>query len=395
MNLAIERLTSAPVCAQPVEIVERKGKGHPDTICDRAAEELSISLSRYYIEKFGRVLHHNVDKCVLAGGKSDVAFGRGKVTSPIYLLLVGRATSQIGETAVPIGELAIDGTKRWLKETFRFLDIERDIEIEYMIKPGSIDLVAAFEKELKVPLANDTSIGVSFAPFSETERLVKEVEKYLNSRETKEAHPYIGEDIKVMGVRIGEEIRLTVAVAFISHLVPSLNDYIETKGNLTSMISNFCSGVVSKKVSVNINSADVVEKGVVYITATGTSAESGDDGQVGRGNRVGGLITPYRPMTLEATAGKNAISHVGKLYNIAAHNIAHSLTSQDGINEAYCYLVSQIGRPITEPQIVDLKVRSELSEDKIRQTVERVVELELKGLPFLWERVINREFELF
>ncbi len=395
MNLTIERLTSTPVCAQPVEIVERKGKGHPDTICDRAAEELSISLSRYYLEKFGRVLHHNVDKCILAGGKSDVSFGRGKVTSPIYLLLVGRATSQIGETAVPIGELAIDGTKQWLRETFRFLDIDKDIEIDYRIKPGSIDLVAAFEKELKVPLANDTSIGVSFAPFSETERLVKEVERYLNSRETKEAHPYIGEDIKVMGVRIGEEIRLTVAVAFISHLIPSLKDYIETKTDLISMLNNFCSSIVSKKVSVNVNTADVVEKGAVYITATGTSAESGDDGQVGRGNRVGGLITPYRPMTLEATAGKNAISHVGKLYNIAAYNIAQRLTSQDGIHEGYCYLVSQIGRPITEPQIVDLKVRSELSEDEIRQTVESVVELELKGLPFLWKRVINREFELF
>lgn len=395
MNLFMERLTSIPVNKQPVEIVERKGKGHPDTICDRAAEELSINLSRYYLEKFGRVLHHNVDKCILAGGSSEVSFGGGKVTKPVYLLLVGRATSEVGGTPVPIGELAVDGTKNWLREAFRFLNVDKDIEIDYRIRPGSIDLVAAFEKELEVPLANDTSIGVSFGPLTETERLVREVEVYLNSKEVKKAHPYIGEDIKVMGVRVGEDIRLTVAIAFISHLIPSLKDYIEIKSRVSSIITEYSGSIVSKKVSVDVNTADVMEKGAVYITVTGTSAESGDDGQVGRGNRVGGLITPYRPMTLEATGGKNAISHVGKLYNIAAYNIANALTSTDGITEAYCYMVSQIGRPITEPQVVDLKLRTELSEGEVKRITEEVVGSELKGLPFLWKRVIKREFELF
>lgn len=146
VKLNIERLSSVPVHTQQVEIVERKGKGHPDTICDRAAEELSITLSRYYLERFGRVLHHNVDKCILAGGSSEVAFGGGRVTKPIYLLLVGRATSEVGGTPVPIGEMVVEGTRMWLKETFRFLDINKDIEIEHRIRPGSIDLVAAFEK---------------------------------------------------------------------------------------------------------------------------------------------------------------------------------------------------------------------------------------------------------
>lgn len=395
MNLHIERLTSVPISKQTIEIVERKGKGHPDTICDRAAEELSINLSSYYLEKFGRVLHHNVDKCILAGGSSDASFGGGRVTKPIYLLLVGRATSEVGGAPVPIGELAVDGTRRWLREAFRFLDTERDIEIDYRIRPGSIDLVAAFEKEKEVPLANDTSIGVSFFPLTETEKIVREVEAYLNSREVKEAHPYIGEDIKVMGVRIGENIRLTVAIAFISHLIPALKDYLEIKERVASIISDYCKGFINKKVAVDINTADVIEKEAVYITVTGTSAESGDDGQVGRGNRVGGLITPYRPMSLEATAGKNAISHAGKLYNIAARNMAERAASIDGIKEAHCYLVSRIGMPITEPQIVDLKIRSELSDIEVKRIIEESVETELKGLPFLWKRVINREFELF
>jgi len=395
VNLNIERSTSIQVYKQGVEIVERKGKGHPDTICDRAAEELSINLSKYYIEKFGRILHHNVDKCILAGGSSDAGFGGGKVTKPIYLLLVGRAASEVGGTPVPIGELAVDGTKRWLKEAFRFLDVEKDIEIEYRIRPGSMDLVAAFEKETAVPLANDTSIGVSFWPLTETERLVRELELYLNSGAVKDLHPYIGEDIKVMGVRKGDEIKLTVAIAFISRLIPSLKDYLEIKGRVALIAYDFCRGISTKNVSVDVNSADIQEKGAVYITVTGTSAESGDDGQVGRGNRVGGLITPYRPMTLEATAGKNAISHVGKLYNIAARNIARRVASIKGMDEAYCYMVSQIGKPINEPQVVDLKVRSELSEPETENIVEEAVATELKELPFLWKRVIRREFELF
>jgi S-adenosylmethionine synthetase len=395
MKIYIERSTFAPVDTQPIEIVERKGKGHPDTVCDRASEDLSINLSRHYLEKFGRVLHHNVDKCILAGGSSDVSFGGGRVTKPIYILLVGRATSDVGGVPVPVGEMAVEGTKRWLKEAFRFLDPERDVEIDYRIRPGSVGLVATFEKEIEIPLANDTSIGVSFSPLTETERVVKGVEVYLNSKDVKDAHPYIGEDIKVMGVRVGGEVRLTVAAAFISHMIPSLKDYIEIKKRVASLVSDYCSGITSLRALVDVNTADVLEKEAVYITVTGTSAESGDDGQVGRGNRVGGLITPYRPMSLEATAGKNAISHVGKLYNIAAHGITESLSSVDGIDEAYCYLVSQIGKPITEPQVVDLKVRSGLGDAEVKRITEEVVETELRGLPFLWKKVINREFELF
>lgn len=395
MNLHIERSTSPPLHKQSVEIVERKGKGHPDSICDRAAEELSINLSKFYLERFGRVLHHNVDKCILAGGQSEVAFGGGKVTDPIYLLIVGRAASEVGGVHVPLNELVADGTRRWLKKTFRFLDVEKEIEVDYKIRPGSSGLVTAFEKETDIPLANDTSIGVSFYPLTETENLVREVELYLNSEEAKKLHPYLGEDIKVMGVRVGDELKLTVAVAFISHLIRSLKDYVEIKGRVGSMVTEFCSGITAKKVSVDINTADIVEKEAVYITVTGTSAESGDDGQVGRGNRVGGLITPYRPMTLEATAGKNAISHVGKLYNIAARNIAMRVAAIGGVEEVYCYLVSQIGRPINDPQAVNIKVRAQLKEEELKKNTEEAVETELKGLPFLWRKVINGEFELF
>ena len=94
MKVMVTPLTSAPVAARPVEIVERKGIGHPDTICDALAEELSIALSKFYLERFGLILHHNVDKALLWGGAARAGFGGGEVLQPIELFLAGRATRE-------------------------------------------------------------------------------------------------------------------------------------------------------------------------------------------------------------------------------------------------------------------------------------------------------------
>lgn len=53
---------------RPMEIVERKGTGHPDTICDALAENLSAALRRFWLEMIGAVPHYNVDKVLLRGG---------------------------------------------------------------------------------------------------------------------------------------------------------------------------------------------------------------------------------------------------------------------------------------------------------------------------------------
>ena len=65
INISISTLGSTPDSSTSVEIVERKGIGHPDTMCDALAEELSQALCKYYLEKSGLVLHHNVDKALL------------------------------------------------------------------------------------------------------------------------------------------------------------------------------------------------------------------------------------------------------------------------------------------------------------------------------------------
>jgi S-adenosylmethionine synthetase len=60
-----------------VEIAERKGSGHPDTLCDYVTEGISRALSEYYLSEFGCIMHHNVDKALLLGGEAEPDTGAG------------------------------------------------------------------------------------------------------------------------------------------------------------------------------------------------------------------------------------------------------------------------------------------------------------------------------
>ncbi len=395
-NIVVSPMTFEPVYEAQAEIVERKGIGHPDTVCDSLAEELSVELSKLYIEEFGAIMHHNVDKALLVGGVASPKFGGGEVISPIELYLVGRALSAKDDRPLPVEEIAIEVTRSWIGKNLRNLDPDRHLIIKPRIKPGSSDLVdlfLRFQTKGEVPLANDTSFGVGYAPLDELEKVVFETERLLNSPEFKEKHPEVGEDVKVMGVRIKDGIRITVACAFVDKFVSNLEDYLSKKEEVKKEVEKLAASFVKGKFEVFFNTADDPQKGSVYITVTGTSAEQGDDGQVGRGNRVNGLITPYRPMSLEAAAGKNPVSHIGKIYNVVANIIAERVVKEiEEIEEAYCYIVSQIGKPINEPQVCDVKVRTSRDVKGIESSVVRIAQEELDKMPTTWKRFLNREF---
>ncbi len=397
-NVVVTPMTFEPVYSQDAEIVERKGVGHPDTMCDSIAEELSVELSKLYIEEFGAIMHHNVDKALLVGGVANPEFGGGEVISPIELYLVGRALNEKDGKPLPVEEIAIEVARRWIKENVRNLDPDRHVIVQPRIKPGSkdlVDLFLRFQQKGEVPLANDTSFGVGFAPLDDLERVVFETEQFLNSPKLKEEHPEVGEDIKVMGVRIKDRIRITIACAFVSRYVSSLQDYLNKKESVLSKVRDLASSITDKEVEVFMNTADDPEGGSVYITVTGTSAEQGDDGQVGRGNRVNGLITPYRPMSLEAAAGKNPVSHIGKIYNTVANLIAERVVKEiEEVEEAYCYIVSQIGKPINEPQVCDVKVRTSRDISGLQDEVIKIAQQELDEMPSTWRRFLNREFSV-
>jgi len=386
-------MTFKPVYELDAEIVERKGIGHPDTICDYLAENLSRELCKWYISEYGAIMHHNVDKALLVGGVARAEFGGGEVIEPIEIYLVGRAILEKGSKRLDAHELAVESAKRWLRENIRNLDVERHVKIHTKIKPGSKDLVELFErfqKKGEVPLANDTSFGVGYAPLDSLERAVFEAESFLNSPDMKKEHPEIGEDIKVMGVRIKDRYRLTIALAFVGKYIKDIEDYFQKKEAILKKVKERVEGVVGKEVEVFINTADSKEENSVYITVTGTSAEQGDDGQVGRGNRVNGLITPYRPMSLEAAAGKNPVSHIGKIYNRVANLIAQRVVKEiEEVEESYCYIVSQIGKPINEPQVLDVSVRTKKDIKAIEEVVRKIAQEELDRMPEVWKGFVE------
>ncbi len=405
LNYIFHLMRREPVNEFPVEIVERKGLGHPDTICDGVVERIAMYLTRYYTENFGFPLHFNVDKAVLVGGRAKPEFGGGEILEPIILHVVGRATTSVkketgDEEPVPIGPLVLKAVHDYINENFRYLDPVQHIVVQYSIRPGSVDLVKTYErvKKLGVPPANDTSIGVGFAPLTDTERICLEVERFLNSPEVKNKYPAVGEDIKVMCVRMNQRIRITLAMATISREVNSMDEYLALKEEIRDLVLKKVSNMTDREVEIQVNTADNPANGIAYITVTGTSAESGDDGQVGRGNRVNGLITPMRPMSIEAAAGKNAVSHVGKIYQVAAKIAAERIYEKvGGIKEVYVILVSTIGQPITKPQIINIQYIPEegISRSDVEQEMRSIVNEVLEELPMLWRKFMKGEIRVY
>jgi S-adenosylmethionine synthetase len=400
MNVDVTPLSAPAVGTLPLEIVERKGVGHPDTICDALAENLSIALSRFYLEHFGAILHHNVDKGLLWAGVARPAFGAGDILEPMEIYITGRATGEFHGLKAPLEELAVEASRAWLRSNIRFLDPERHVRIVPRIRPTSPDLAALYLRQhaAGVPLANDTSFGVGFAPLSELERIVLQVERRLNAQEAKQAHPEIGEDIKVMGARRGGEIALTVACALVGRHVADMADYRAKREAVRRLALDIAASISHSPVDVQVNAADGDTLDSVYLTVTGLSAESGDDGQVGRGNRVNGLITPYRPMTLEAAAGKNPVTHVGKLYNVIANRVAGEVVARvPEVEESHCFLLSRIGRPIDEPQVFEVRVR--LAEpaalDSVRATIAELARAELSRIGSLWREAIEGALQVW
>ncbi len=381
---------------RPIEIVERKGLGHPDTICDMLSEKFSVALSKYYLERFGLVLHHNVDKALIAAGRSEPAFGAGRIVEPFDLFLAGRATAEVRGEKIPLLELAHDAVSAWFATHMHAFDMPTGLRLHCITRQGSCELVELFRRQREQGryLANDTSCGVGFAPLTELERLVLAVEKELNTSAFKKQFPETGEDIKVMGVRERDSIKLTVSCAFIGRFLAGFPAYRNAKESLRASVLQIARGITSRPVDVRINAADGETEDSIYLTVSGTSAEIGDDGETGRGNRINGLITPCRPMTLEAAAGKNPITHVGKLYNAAANRMAAALVAEvPGLTGAECYLVSQIGAPIDEPRSVYLRLRHEdggLGSD-LRARVDDIAAREIARIPQLWTSFLNEQ----
>lgn len=367
INLKIQ---SQKKIEEPVEIVERKGLGHPDTICDLIVDQLSIRLSQIYLKEFGTIPHFNIDKALLSAGETENRFGGGKILKPMLFVIGDRATEKVGNKKINLEKVIRQEIYAFLKQNYRFLN-EKNFLIQNEIKPGSSSLVDIFSRQGKILPANDTSALVGYAPMTFLESLVFDLERFLNSKKFKKEYPETGEDIKIMGYRDNKRIHLVLAVAFVDKFIKSEKDYFEKKKNVVKAIENFLTKNYPQKITFEINTLDKKGRGIsgCYLTVTGTSADSGDSGEVGRGNRVNGVIPLNRVAGSEASAGKNCVSHVGKIYNLLSFKIADEIYQKTGKKNTV-WLVSKIGQPVDQPALISVSIENlSKKEEKITKEV--------------------------
>jgi S-adenosylmethionine synthetase len=397
-NIRIESADRLAVEDQQVEIVERKGIGHPDSLCDGIAESVSRALSNLYLDRVGKVLHYNTDETQLVAGEAAPAFGGGEVIEPIYVLLVGRATKHYDGQKLPVNSVALDAAREYLNEHVPELDYGTDIVVEARLGEGSGDLQDVFgEDNVQVPMANDTSFGVGHAPLTETEEIVLNIERELNGAYADE-NPHLGPDVKVMGKREGDQIDITIAAAMVDSYVADMEEYKAAVASVREHATDVANRYTDRDVDVAVNTADDYSEGSIYLTVSGTSAEQGDDGSVGRGNRANGLISPNRPMSMEATSGKNPVNHIGKIYNLLSTDIAETVVADvDGIRDMQIRLLSQIGRPIDEPHVADAKIVTEdgVALSDIEAEVADIVDDRLANVTDITRRTIDGELTTF
>ena len=397
-NIRVEPIDRRAVEDQEIEIVERKGIGHPDSICDGIAESVSRALSQAYLDRVGKILHYNTDETQLVAGTAAPAFGGGEVVEPIYVLIVGRATKEFEGTRIPVDSIALRAARDYLREAIPEIDLETDVVVDIKLGEGSGDLQDVFgEEATTVPMANDTSFGVGHAPLSETERIVYNAERKLNTEFVAD-HPALGPDVKIMGKREGDHIDITVAAAIVDRYVGSLDDYDAEVEAIREYVADLAGEYTDRDVAVHVNTADDYQSGSIYLTTTGTSAEQGDDGSVGRGNRANGLITPNRSMSMEATSGKNPVNHIGKIYNLLSTEIARTVVDEvDGIRDLRIRLLSQIGKPIDRPHVADARLVTEAGIDlaDIEDDVVAIIDRELADVTDITRDVIEGDLSTF
>jgi S-adenosylmethionine synthetase len=353
MAVTLEAIADRPVSRRRIELVERKGLGHPDTVCDSLVEAISVALNRMYLDRLGAIAHYNIDKALLVAGQCTKAFGSGAMTRPMEFCVGDRATYIVGGERLPVEEVAQEAVERWLAARLPGVRAGKDLQTRFVLAPGSEELRGIYTKPGQEIASNDTCGASGYAPLTPTEEIVLAAEAFLNSTEFKAAFPDTGQDVKVLGVREDDRLALTVAMPMSCLHVGSEAAYFARKEEiLHALATRFRSTPFAIDWRLNCLDRPGLGLGGVYLTLTGTSAEDADSGQVGRGNRANGLIAFSRPTGGEATAGKNPVAHAGKVYSVLSHRLARLIHGRcPQITEVYVHLAARIGEPVDRPWI--------------------------------------------
>nr|WP_233518563.1 methionine adenosyltransferase [Streptomyces corynorhini] len=314
-----------------VEVVERKGLGHPDTLADSIAELASIRYSEYCLTEFGAVLHHNLDKVAVLGGRARFGDSDGTYDRPVRIVFGGRASASFGGRAIPLREILEAAAAEQLRSALPgFEHIIWEVRHEttdsskfpHWFAPRHLSDLP----ERPVAFSNDTALLVGTAPRTLAETVALLTESHFRRR------PWAGSDIKALVIRNGSAFTVTACVpAVAGHLTTSaeFEDAVtDAARDLTAQLAKRLPGPI--EVVCNTRNTRSGPLSGQYFTVSGSAIDYGEDGLVGRGNARSGLITPGQQAGNEALFGKNPAYHVGKVGGWLADEAALALARRTG-----------------------------------------------------------------
>lgn len=377
-----------------VEFVERKGVGHPDSLANFIAESACLAICNFFREKYKFIPRFNVNQVGIIGGKTEVQFGKSKIKMPARVFISGKSAVFYKKDIKLINGKTSEAAKNLLICIFD-KKAKKNFKIKSEIAAYS-ESNKNFFKNKKIPLAEDTSLGIGFYPYTNTEKLTL----FLSDQLVALAKDFpIGEDTKVMVLRKGKSYLFIISIAFIAYKIKNIESYFKVKDAVKEQIKKIISKKTKSKFEIIINSADDIKKNKAYITATGSAAEH-DSGSLGRGNGISGLITPLRSSSMEVAYGKNPVYNIGKIYSIFAFYLAEKIFKILGKgNQVEVEIISRVGNPVDLPQMVNIQTSYETTENK-KIRIKKMIEKEfLKNfiilndinLTVLADKIINNK----
>ncbi|HDR4765568.1 TPA: methionine adenosyltransferase [Bacillus thuringiensis] len=359
------------------EVVERKGLGHPDTLADGIAEAAEIEYCRYCLDKFGYIPHHNFDKVMIVGGQSIQKYGGDNFSDPIKVIFMGRGSKSFGDEKIPLEDIQIKAAKKYLSRVLPHLDVNSKSIVEfrsitsshstrpYWFNPRDKNDLPEYNDD--GPTANDTATMISYWPLTKSEKLALDIEGYFYKNNTDDL-PYprfkeFGGDIKVMVVRDGDTIVATVAVPQITTMTANADQYFLRENKLRDNLKRYI-----KSLYPNDDIQLILNSRPPYLVTAGSCTDFGEEGAVGRGNKTHGIISSFRPNTMEAPHGKNATYFVGKVLGYHADVISKRIYEATGV-PCQVILRANIGDKLYSPSKILVSTAKKVDEIIIQNII--------------------------
>ncbi|QWI72983.1 S-adenosylmethionine synthetase (plasmid) [Bacillus mycoides] len=365
------------------EVVERKGLGHPDTLTDGIAEAAEIEYCKYCLDKFGYIPHHNFDKVTIIGGNCIQKYGGGDFTDPIKVIFMGRGSKNFGDEKIPLEDIQIKAAKAYLSRVLPHLDVESKSTIEfhsitsshstrpYWFNPRDKNDLPEYNGD--GPTANDTATMISYWPLTMSEKLALDIEGYFYKNDA-DGLPYprfreFGGDIKVMVVRDGDVIVATVTVPQITTMTASADHYFLRENKLRDNLTKYVEYIYpNEKINLIINNQTLGNNPRPYLVTAGSCTDFGEEGAVGRGNKTHGIISSFRPNTMEAPHGKNSTYFVGKVLGYQTDVIAKQIYDATG-SPCQVILRANIGDKLYAPSKIIVSTANKVNDEIVQKIV--------------------------